>query len=168
VCVCTPTRRQLCALRARSWGAVPDVRERDALGVSPIVRRGGRPVCRGCRDDFGVQGRPDEQRELLDAESIAGHLLKAGSVFAFMAGHRQELVPDEMFADLFPSGRGRPSVPADVMAAVIALQALHGLSDAETVDAVTFDLRWKAACELPRGDRARHRDHYRLRAAPSQ
>jgi IS5 family transposase len=35
------------------------------------------------------------------------------------------------------------------MAAVITLQALHGLSDGETVDAVTFDLRWKAACGLP-------------------
>lgn len=35
------------------------------------------------------------------------------------------------------------------MAAVITLQALHGLSDNETVDAVTFDLRWKAACGLP-------------------
>ena len=101
------------------------------------------------RDDFGVQGRSDDQRELLDAESIAGHLLKAGSVFAFLAGHRQELFFDEMFADLFPTGRGRPSVPADVMAAVITVQALHGLSDAETVDAVTFDLRWKAACGLP-------------------
>jgi IS5 family transposase len=59
------------------------------------------------------------------------------------------LFPDELFADLFPSGRGRPSVPADVMAAVITLQALYGLSDSETVDAVTFDLRWKAACGLP-------------------
>jgi hypothetical protein len=100
-------------------------------------------------DDFGVQGRSDSQRELLDSESVAGHLLKAGSVFAFLSAHRAELFSDEMFADLFPSGRGRPSVPADVMASVIALQALHGLSDAETVDAVTFDLRWKAACGLP-------------------
>jgi IS5 family transposase len=97
-------------------------------------------------DDFGVQGRSDSQREMLDAESVAGHLLKADSVFAFLAAHRQELFPDEMFADLFPTGRGRPSVPADVMAAVITLQALQGLSDSETVDAVTFDLRWKAAC----------------------
>src|SRR3954471_845013 len=98
---------------------------------------------------LGVQGRSDSQRELLDAESIAGHLLKADSVFAFLAGHRRELFPDEMFADLFPTGRGRPSGPADVMASVITLQALHGLSDSETVDAVTFDLRWKAACGLP-------------------
>lgn len=100
------------------------------------------------RDDFGVQGRSESQRELLDAESVAGHLLKAGSVFGFLAAHRGELFPDEMFADLFPTGRGRPSVPADVMAAVITLQALHGLSDSETVDAVTFDLRWKTACGM--------------------
>ncbi|HVW43267.1 MAG TPA: IS1182 family transposase [Amycolatopsis sp.] len=95
-----------------------------------------------------MQGRSESQRELLDVESVAGHLLKPGSVFAFLAGHRRELFPDEMFADLFPSGRGRPSVPVDVIASVITLQALHGLSDAETVDAVTFDLRWKAACGL--------------------
>ena len=69
-------------------------------------------------------------------------------MFAFLAAHRAELFPDEMFADLFPTGRGRPSVPADVMAAVITLQALHGLSDSETVDAVTFDLRWKTACGI--------------------
>lgn len=86
---------------------------------------------------------------MLDVESVAGHLLKSGSVFAFLAGHRRELFADEMFADLFATRRGRPSVPADVMAAVITLQSLHGLSDSETVDAVTFDLRWKAACGLP-------------------
>src|SRR5207342_1819340 len=74
---------------------------------------------------------------------------KSDSVFAFLAAHRGELFPEEMFADLFPSRRGRPSVPAEVMASVITLQALHGLSDNETVDAVTFDLRWKAACGLP-------------------
>jgi Transposase DDE domain/Transposase domain (DUF772) len=100
------------------------------------------------RDDPGVQGRSGSQRDLLDVESVAGHLLKPGSVFAFLAEHRRALFPDVLFADLFSSGRGRPSVPVDVMAAVITLQALHNLSDAETVDAVTFDLRWKAACGL--------------------
>lgn len=96
-----------------------------------------------------MQGRARDQRELLDAESVAGHLLKPGSVFAFLAEHRKTLFPDEMFADLFPSGRGRPSVPGDVMASVIVLQTLHGLSDSETTDAVTFDLRWKAAIGWP-------------------
>jgi hypothetical protein len=95
-----------------------------------------------------VQGRSEDQRDLLDVESVAGHLLKPGSVFGFLAEHRRRLFPDELFADLFASRRGRPSVPAEVMASVIVLQALHGLSDADTVDEVTFDLRWKAACGL--------------------
>ena len=120
---------------------------RHGLRQRPGRRRGEHPD--PGRDARGaalrVQGRSEDQRDLLDVESVAGHLLKPGSVFAFLAEHRRELFPDEMFADLFPSGRGRPTVPADVMAAVIMLQALHGLSDAETVDAVTFDLRWKAA-----------------------
>ena len=96
-----------------------------------------------------MQGRSEEQRELLDVESVAGHLLPAGSVFAFLAEHRRALFPDAMFADLFPSGRGRPSVPADVVATVLVLQALHHLSDREAAEAVTFDLRWMAAVGLP-------------------
>ena len=56
------------------------------------------------------------------------------------------LFPDDAFADLFPSGRGRPSIPADVIASVMVLQTNHHLSDRETADAVTCDLRWKAAC----------------------
>ncbi len=79
-------------------------------------------------------------------ESVAGHLLPAGSVFAFLAEHRLRLFPAEMFTDLFPSERGRPSIPPEVVASVIVLQTLHNLSDREAVDAVTFDLRWKAAC----------------------
>jgi hypothetical protein len=97
--------------------------------------------------DRWVQGRADPQREILDVESVAGHLLPVGGVFAFLAAHRRELFPEEMFADLFRPG-GRPSVPAEVIASVIVLQTLNGFSDAEAVEAVTFDLRWKAACGL--------------------
>src|SRR5215210_1778777 len=93
-----------------------------------------------------MQGEADRQRELLDVEAIAGHLVPAGSVFAFLAEHRSRLFSAEMFADLFPSARGRPSIPPEVIASVIVLQTLHGLSDREAADAVTFDLRWKAAC----------------------
>jgi hypothetical protein len=52
-----------------------------------------------------MQGRSEDQRELLDAESVVGHLIKPGSVFAFLAEHRKTLFPDAMFADLFPSTR---------------------------------------------------------------
>jgi hypothetical protein len=93
-----------------------------------------------------MQGESGRQRELLDVESVAGHLLEPGSVFALLAQHRDRLFPGELFADLFPSGRGRPSIPGEVIASVIVLQALYGHSDREAVDALTFDLRWKAAC----------------------
>ena len=103
-----------------------------------------------------MQGRSKDQRDLLDVESVAGHLLEPGSVFAFLAEHRRELFPEELFADLFPSGRGRPSVPPDVVATVIVLQTLHGFSDREAAEAVAFDLRWKAACGLPISAEAFH------------
>ena len=79
-----------------------------------------------------MQGQADPQREMLDVESVARYLLPSGGVFAFLSGHRHELFPEEMFADLFKAG-GRPSVPAEVMASVIVLQTLQGLSDSETV-----------------------------------
>jgi hypothetical protein len=103
-----------------------------------------------------VQGRFDPQRELLDVESVAGHLLPEGGVFAFLAAHRHDLFPEELFSDLFPSGRGRPSVPVEQIAAVIVLQTLHGLSDREAAEALTFDLRWKAACGLAVPDTGFH------------
>jgi hypothetical protein len=93
-----------------------------------------------------MQGRERVDRELLDAAALAGHLVPAGSMFAFLAAHRGELFPDGDFADLFPSGRGRPSVPASVMASVLTLQVLCDYSDAETAEAARCDLRWKVAC----------------------
>src|SRR3954466_10956023 len=98
-----------------------------------------------------VQGTSHPEHVVMDAESVSGHLLPAGSVFAFLAEHRRELFPDELFADLFPSPLGRPSVPADVVAVVLVLQALQGLSDREAVEALSFDLRWKAAAGGPIG-----------------
>jgi transposase len=92
-----------------------------------------------------VQGKSDPNVELLDAAAICGHLVPAGSVHAFLAEHRHRLFPDELFADLFRSGRGRPSVPADVIATVMVLQALEGLSDRDAIDALRTDITWKVA-----------------------
>ena len=83
-----------------------------------------------------MQGTSDPNRELLDAAAWCGHLVARGTVHAFLAEHRQRLFPDEMFADLFGSGRGRPSVPADVIATVMVLQALEGLSDRDAIEAL--------------------------------
>lgn len=72
-------------------------------------------------------------------------------MFGLLAEHRRALFPEAMFADLFPSGRGRPSVPVDIAASILVLQALHGLSDREAMTALRTDLRWKVACGLPIG-----------------
>jgi hypothetical protein len=94
-----------------------------------------------------VQGVEGPDRELWDAAEVVGHLVAAGSMFGFLADHRAEVFPDEQYADLF-SAVGRPSLPATRMAAVMVLQALHGLSDRECAEAVRCDLRWKVACGL--------------------
>jgi IS5 family transposase len=61
-----------------------------------------------------------------------------------------------MFADLFPSGRGRPSVPADVVATVMVLQALEGLSDRDAVMALRTNIAWKVAAGLALDDEGIH------------
>ena len=104
----------------------------------------------------GVQGRSDPNPELLDAGSLVGHLVPGGSVYGFLAEHRRRLFPDGMFADLFASGRGRPSVPGEVIATVMVLQALEGLSDRDAAEALRTDLRWKVAAGLSLTDEGFH------------
>src|SRR3954452_19076366 len=96
-----------------------------------------------------VQGTSHPEHVVMDAEPVSGHLLPPGSVYAFLAEQRQRLFPDVMFADLFPSRLGRPSEPADVVATVLVLQALQGLSDRGAAEALTFDFRLEAACGWP-------------------
>src|SRR5947209_9330818 len=102
-----------------------------------------------------VQGTSHPEHVVMDVESLAA-LLPSGSVYAFLAEHRRELFPDAMFADLFPSRLGRPSVPGDVVASVLVLQALEHRSDREAAEALTLDLRWKAAVGWPVGTPAFH------------
>ena len=103
-----------------------------------------------------MQGNSESNLELLDAGVVVGHLVAGGSVYGFLAEHRRGLFPDAMFADLFPSGRGRPSVPADVVATVMVLQSLEGLSDREAVDALRTDLKWKVAAGVALTDEGFH------------
>ena len=93
-----------------------------------------------------MQGFERTDRKLTDAAALTGHLIPAGSMFAFLAAHRAGVFAGADYADLFaPLGLGRPSIPATQMAAVLTLQVLHDYSDRETAEAVRFDVRWKAA-----------------------
>lgn len=100
-----------------------------------------------------MQGMERADRQLLDAQALVGHLVTEGSMFAFLADHRQDLFSDNEFEDLFPSGKGRPSIPASVMASILVLQTLHDLSDRETAEAARCDLRWKVATGMALDDK---------------
>ncbi|MFC6084467.1 IS1182 family transposase [Sphaerisporangium aureirubrum] len=89
-----------------------------------------------------------------DVWQTCRELIPSGSVFAFLAEHRDRLFPASMFADMYPSANGRPSMPPQILAAAIILQSLHGLSDFDTVQELRCDLRWKAACGLGLHDTA--------------
>lgn len=95
-----------------------------------------------------MQGERSRELAGPDVWDTCRELIPAGSVFAFLAEHREVLFPAGMFADMYPSANGRPSMPPQVLAAVVVLQALHGLPDSEAALAVRCDLRWKAACGL--------------------
>jgi transposase-like protein DUF772 len=103
-------------------------------------------VCSIIWDDRVMQGKSRMDRELLDAGEMAGHLIPPGSVLAFLAEHRRELFPDSFTADLFASRTGRPSLPADLVGSVLVLKELYDLSGPQTADALSYDIRWKAAC----------------------
>ena len=94
-------------------------------------------------------GREDRQARFDDAMLLVGNQLPEGSIYRLLAEHGGALFGDEYFADLFKrSTRGRPTVPARVVATVMLLQAYEGLSDREACDRLAFDLRWKAAAGL--------------------
>ena len=98
------------------------------------------------RDDLGVTlGRADRQVDLFDdAAGFCEQSLPENSIYRFLARERDRLFPDELFADLF-TDRGRRSVPPSVVATVMVLQRLDGLSDREAVDRYAFDVRWRYA-----------------------
>jgi hypothetical protein len=47
-----------------------------------------------------MQGKERADRQLLDAQALVGHLVPAGSMFAFLAAHRAEVFPSNFVASL--------------------------------------------------------------------
>ncbi|MHB1527405.1 MAG: transposase [Candidatus Dormibacteria bacterium] len=86
--------------------------------------------------------RPDE---LFDGVvRFCDETLPERSIYVVLHRERERLVPDETFSDLF-TDRGRRSVPPSVVAVVMVLQRLEGLSDREAVERYSFDARWRHA-----------------------
>ena len=90
-------------------------------------------------------GLAERQGDLLDdLNRFCEQTLPDNSIYSLLNRERDRLFPDEMFAGLF-SDRGRRSVPPCVVATVMVLQRLEGLSDREAVDRYAFDARWRYA-----------------------
>jgi len=106
-----------------------------------VTQSGGR-----LREDLWVTlGRADLRGDLFDEVArFCEETLPENSIYGFLARERDRLFPDELFADLF-TGTGRRSVPPSVVATVMTLQRLDGLSDREAVDRYAFDARWRYA-----------------------
>jgi Transposase DDE domain/Transposase domain (DUF772) len=80
---------------------------------------------------------------------FCGPRVRPDSIHALLHRECLDLFPDELFADLF-ADVGRRSVPPLIVAVVMVLQRLEGLSDREAVERFTYDARWKyAAGGLP-------------------
>ena len=90
-------------------------------------------------------GRTPVQVDLLRSTvSFVEGRVDPDSIYGVLHRECFTLFSDEMFADLF-TDVGRRSVPPMIVAVVMVLQRLEGLSDREAVDRFAFDARWKYA-----------------------
>lgn len=90
-------------------------------------------------------GRAPEQEDVWQTTAkYCDGKLSPTSIYGLLHRECHRLFPDDSFADLFRD-IGRRSVPPRIVAVVMVLQRLEGLSDREAVDRFTFDVRWKYA-----------------------
>jgi len=130
---------------------MPPLAQASGSTFSPRRALNNRRVFLGCGAELGngfMRGVERLDRELLDAGALVGHLVAEDGMFAFLAAHRQELFGDEKFEDLFPSGRGRPSIPASVMASILVPQNLLICPTGRPPRRARCDLRWKVATRM--------------------
>ncbi len=95
-------------------------------------------------------GKTPVQADLFRSTSeFCASRVKPDSIYSLLHAECARLFPDELFADLF-TDLGRRSVPPMIVAVVMVLQRLEGLSDRDAVERFTFDARYKyAAGGLP-------------------
>lgn len=90
-------------------------------------------------------GRAPEQADIWRTTTAhCEEQLSPTSIYRLLHRECHRLFPDDAFADMFRD-IGRRSVPPRIVAVVMVLQRLEGLSDREAVDRFTFDVRWKYA-----------------------
>jgi Transposase DDE domain/Transposase domain (DUF772) len=90
-------------------------------------------------------GRAPRQADLFrGTAALCEGRVAPDSIYSILHRECFTLFPDGMFADLFDDV-GRRSVPPMIVAVVMVLQRIEGLSDREAADRFVFDARWKYA-----------------------
>ena len=95
------------SLKSSSWSSTTGVAYSKA-----VVSAGSEASCSELRSRLGQQGlwvraeHATNRRDLLYADSVAGHLLKTGRGVALPATHRNSCSKRQMLTELFPSGLG--------------------------------------------------------------
>jgi len=92
-------------------------------------------------------GKRQPQRSFFDALGLP-HRVAPDSFYGRMGSLEAQLFKDEDLKALYCDDNGRPSLPPSLMAGVLLLQFYEDVSDAEAVERVLFDLRWKVALNL--------------------
>lgn len=90
-------------------------------------------------------GKAPAQSSLFGAENTYKEKLKGDSFHRFLHTHRHEIFRDEDYISLYCTTNGRMSVPPSILATACVLQGYHGISDKETVECATYDIRWSVA-----------------------
>lgn len=92
-------------------------------------------------------GKRKPQRSFFDALGLP-HRVSPDSFYGRMGSLTGKLLRDEDLKEMYCADNGRPSLPPSLMAGVLLLQFYDDVSDAEAVERVCFDLRWKVALNL--------------------
>jgi IS5 family transposase len=115
------------------------------LAIDAVVSENYRHVIPGWGAVVTVGLAPRQADLLKGTASFVEGRVPDDSIWSVLHRECHVLFRDELFDDLFGT-RGRRSVPPRIVAVVMVLQRLHGLSDREAVEAFEFDARWKYAC----------------------
>jgi len=92
-------------------------------------------------------GKRQPQRSFFDALGLP-HRVAPDSFYGRMGSLEAQLFRDEDLKEMYCDDNGRPSLPPSLLSGVLLLQFYDDVSDAEAVERVLFDLRWKVALNL--------------------
>jgi len=92
-------------------------------------------------------GKRQPQRSFFDALGLP-HRVAPDSFYGRMGSLEAQLFSDEDLKEMYCDDNGRPSLPPSLMSGVLLLQFYDDVSDAEAVERVLFDLRWKVALNI--------------------